>query len=308
MSSKALRLIGSTFLIFFAPGLSAAQFSASQAPAAQTPGNHSLLNRPYQIGEKLVYHMKATNRGRTGTTAYEADASAVVKKDAGGNFVEEYAWSNFVVNDKPVELSAAARDFRQPLSLDPGSVPSVPNLSQVIPLVGPITDLLTFYSDLWLADRLGTLNHAGDHFYFARGTPTSWADGAYTLIGEDSVDFDLTLADVDTAGHTATLAVRHVPPAKPQIKLPAAWMHAPVGDTPNNWVQVAKTPDGKYSGQIGKETFDVELKVSLVDGRILSATLDNPVEVLERECTDLALTNCGDPVRYQIRRQIEITQ
>jgi hypothetical protein len=57
---------------------------------------------------------------------------------------------------------------------------------------------------------------------------------------------------------------------------------------------------------VGKETFDVELKVSLDDGKILSATLDNPVEVLARECADAALSSCGEPVRYQIHRQVEI--
>jgi hypothetical protein len=44
----------------------------------------------------------------------------------------------------------------------------------------------------------------------------------------------------------------------------------------------------------------------LADGRILSATEHNPVEVLQRECQDAALVTCGEPVRFQILRQIEI--
>jgi hypothetical protein len=252
--------------------------------------------------------MKGSNRGRFATTIYEATARGEVKNDAAGKFFEEYAWSNLIVNGKPAALSAAAKDFRQRVSLDPDVTPSVPNLSEVIPLIAPITDLLTFYSDLWLANRLQKLNRAGDRSYFARGTPNSWADGTYTVVGEDSIDFDLVLKEVDTASHTATLVVDQVPPAKPQIRLRAEWMRAPVADTPNNWVQVQKSADGKYSAEIGKETFDVELKVSLADGKIVSATLDNPVEVLARECADLALTSCGEPARYQIRRQIQITQ
>jgi len=46
--------------------------------------------------------------------------------------------------------------------------------------------------------------------------------------------------------------------------------------------------------------------VSLGDGKIISGKIDNPVEVLERNCSDLTLTVCGAPVRYQILRQIEI--
>jgi hypothetical protein len=34
--------------------------------------------------------------------------------------------------------------------------------------------------------------------------------------------------------------------------------------------------------------------------------MDNPVEVLERTCNDAALSDCGSPVRYGIRRQITL--
>jgi hypothetical protein len=34
-----------------------------------------------------------------------------------------------------------------------------------------------------------------------------------------------------------------------------------------------------------------------MDGKILSATLDNPVQVMARDCADVA--SCGNSVRYQ---------
>jgi len=71
-------------------------------------------------------------------------------------------------------------------------------------------------------------------------------------------------------------------------------------------VSVAKRGQDKYVAAIGKEIFNVEIKVSLADGKILSVTMDNPVEVSERECQDLQLSACGNPRRYQIRRQIEM--
>ena len=305
-SHVALRTTLSLLVVVCVVRLSLGHPNGSTASKSADVREGKLLSRRYEAGEKLGYHMKGSNRGRLATTNYEADARGEVKRDAAGKFFEEYAWSNLMVNGKPVAVSSAAKDFRQSVSLDPGVTPSVPNLSQVIALIGPITDLLTFYSDLWLANRLAELHRAGDHFYFARGTPNSWADGTYTVVGEDSIDFDLVLKEVDTASHLATLVVRHVPPAKPQIKLPAEWMRAPVAETPNNWVQVQKSANGKYSAEVGKETFDVELKVTLLDGEIVSATLDNPVEVLARECADVALSSCGEPLRYQIRRQIEL--
>jgi hypothetical protein len=87
--------------------------------------------------------------------------------------------------------------------------------------------------------------------------------------------------------------IRHVPPENPEIRLPAEWMRKPVAGAPNNWVQIQKTKDGKYLAAVGKETFDGEIKLSLVDGKIVSASIDNPVETMERECAGVALTECG---------------
>jgi hypothetical protein len=199
--------------------VSAAAVCSSAPAAASAP---SLLARHYHEGERLTYHMKGSNRGHTGTTVYEADATGVVKKNAAGKFVEEYAWSNLVVNGAAVALSPAAAAFRQQLSLDEFS--GVPDLSQVISFIGPITDMLTFYVDLLLAARQGSLAKPGDHFYFKSGIPNSWADGNYVITGEDSIDFDITLAAVDPTAHVATVVIRHVVPVQPQIKTSADWM------------------------------------------------------------------------------------
>jgi hypothetical protein len=83
-------------------------------------------------------------------------------------------------------------------------------------------------------------------------------------------------------------------------------MQAPVADTPNNWVEVTKKNDGKYQAEVGKETFDVSITVSTADGRILSASMDNPVVMTSRDCDDAALTRCGDPQQHTIHRHVEI--
>jgi hypothetical protein len=273
--------------------------------AAQTPAptaTPSPLTRHYTEGEKLTYHMKGDNDGWT----YEVQADSIVKKDATGHFVEEFAWSNFKSNT-PMSLFPASLSFRQTLSLDPAIQPSIPDLSHVQPfLIGPITDLLTFYSDLWLAIRQNSLIRAGDHAYVKFGDPSSWADGNYVILGEDSIDFDLTLKELKPSTQLATLLVRHVPPPQPKVKLPAPWMQTPVADTPNNWIEVKKNAAGKYIAQVGKETFDVTIQSSLKDGKILSATQDNLVQTRQRECSDAALLDCGEPSAHQIRRQIEL--
>lgn len=262
------------------------------------------LARHYQEGQKITYRMKGINEG----WHYEVQANGVVKKDSDGTFFEEVGWSNMIFQGKPVVLPSSSESFRQILTLDPKHKPSFPNIAQVDPrLVGPLTDMLTFYVDVSLAEKTGKLMQPGDHFYLKRGKPASWADGMHVLIGESSIDFDFTLKTIDQSEKTVTLVARHIPPEKPEVRLAADWMQKPVTDSPNNWVQIQKTHDAKYTASVGKETFTDEIVLSLADGRILSATMDNVVETVERECADQAATQCGDPSRHTIRRQIEVS-
>lgn len=262
------------------------------------------FHRQYREGERLTYHMKAVNEA----WHYEIDAAGVVKKDASGRFFEEYHWTDMTSSRQAVSLAKSAGDYRQKLSLDPEQNPSAPNLTNVdAKLVGPITDLMTFYSDLWLASKLGVLKKAGDHFYFRNPMPpASWADGSRVLVGEDAIDFDMTLKTMDTVAGTAILEVKHVPPKDSPLNLSAAWMWEPVGAGPNNWVQIVKNSQGKYEAGVGLETFTVDLTISTADGHIVSATMENPVSTIERLCEDELLTTCGPAKRHEILRKIEL--
>jgi len=277
--------------------------SALQAGQASFESRNPLIRR-YRTGETLVYSMKGVNDN----WHYEIQADGIVKKDSAGAYFEEFRWSNMFSNHLPVVLSPESAEFRQQLSLDPDFHLTAPNLNHVEPkLIGPITDLMNFYADLWLAVKTGRLVHSGDHFYYKYGRPSSWADRTSVLIGESAIDFDMTLKTLDGADNTALVLVRHVPPKTPQIRMPAAWMEQPVADTPNNWVMVSKTSEGKYTAGVGKETFDVTIKVSLADGRILTGSMDNLVNASVRRCEDKALTKCSDPMPHPITRKIEIS-
>jgi hypothetical protein len=271
------------------------------------PATQSTLSRHYEPGERLVYRMHGINEGHSSTRRYDALATGLVIKDASGNFIEQFHWSDVHSNGETFTLSPESQQLQQTVSLDPGHRLAMPSLTTVQPaLIGPIADLLTFYADVQLAMRQKGLIHVGDHVFVKRSIPNSWAYGTRVLLGQDVIDFDITLQSVDEATHTAMLIVRHVPPAELQLKLPAAWMLKPVGSTPNNWVQVEKTEEGKYIAGIGHETFEADIKISLPSGRILSATMDNPVDVLERTCDDADLATCGEPSSYRIRRQISL--
>jgi hypothetical protein len=238
---------------------------------------------------------------------YTADASATVTKSDKGSYIEEFRWTGMTSNGQPITLAPAMAQFRQSLSLDPSWMPSGPDLSKADPkMVGPILDLMTFYVDLWIVNKVGILRRAGDHFYLPTPQVNSWADGTHVLVGKDQIDFDLNVLSLDAVKQTAVVVVHHVPPPHPNLQLPADWMQAPVADTANNWVEVTKTEDGKYKAGVGKETFDVTITVSTADGRMLSAIMDNPVVMSGRDCDDRTLTKCGVAQPHTIHRHVEI--
>jgi hypothetical protein len=270
---------------------------------AQDSSSAGLLSRRYRVGERLNYLMKGRNNNHT----YQVRLTAGVTERADGQFVEEYGWTDLVVDGVPQPLTPASREFRQVVTLSGGSPYKFPDLSRVQPsLIGPVTDLLTFYADLFLATHVGQLREPGDRFFFASPMVSSWADGTRVLTGEDSIDFDIHLTAIDRPRGVATLLVKHVPPKAPQIRIPAEWMREPVAGVPNNWVQVRKVAGG-YIGAVGKETFDVELTIRLAGGEILSATMDNVVEALARECVDVELSDCGKPRPNPTVRRIEMS-
>jgi hypothetical protein len=261
----------------------------------------SPLTRHYRVGEETRYRMVASNDG----FEYQLTGDSTVKQDADGVFYEEIGWSGYR-SDAARELSPADLALRQTVSLSSKTYLKVPRLSGVQPfLIGPITDMLTFYSDLFLASHAGLMK-PGQHVRVAYGRPNSWADGTRVVLGEDSIDFDLTLESVDEAEQRATVLVRHVAPEHPQVKLWAQWMETPVHGEPNNWVQVMKTARG-YTASVGEETFDVRMTVDTADGRMVKASLHNPVVTISRECEDAALLHCGVAEPHTIVRDVSVT-
>ena len=191
---------------------------ASTLVIAQTPAPSGPLTRHYQDGETLSYHMTATNED----WHYAADASGTAKKAANSSYAEEFRWTGMTSNGQSVTLTLPMGEYRQSLSLDPAMMPSGPDLSKVDPkMVGPILDLMTFYTDLWLVDKVGILQHAGDHFYLPGPQANSWADGTRVLVGKDRVDFDLNLDSIDPVEHKALVVVHHLPPSHPNLGFPA---------------------------------------------------------------------------------------
>ena len=257
------------------------------------------LQRRYTEGAVSHYVMTGNNDG----WQYTIKATDVVKRDGNGRYYEEIGWSDLTSNAQQA-LTSASLALRQTVSLDdPSSYMKVPNLATVQPLlIGPITDTLTIYSDLLLAMQ-HKLVQPGQTAYVPRTTPNSWADGERVLLGQDVVDFSLKVEGVNTAEHTETLLIQHVPPPVLHVQLPASWMQEPTSAKPKNFVQVSRQGDG-FIAEVGEETFDVRITVDTRDGHILSAAMHNPVALSTRTCTNRELTQCGPKASKTTLREI----
>jgi hypothetical protein len=275
--------------------------------AQDVPPDVNLLLRHYHEGEHLTYRVKGVPDWHGHD---EVQADGIVKKDPDGTYFEEYEWS------APSDQGVAVR---QQISLDPNGKLALPSFTDAdLWLSYPMVQMWGIYIEVRLAVK-GKLTRAGDHFHFSFGGPASCLVGKQipvtnlskcgddVLLAQFANDFDYTLKDVNRANDTATLVVRHVAPEIPDVKLPAEWMRKPVAGTPNNEVVVRKTGEGTYLTAVGKTTQTDEIVLSLSDGKILSATLDNPGEVVERECADSALTQCGEPQSRSVRARVEIS-
>lgn len=273
--------------------------SLSAMVGQQVPKDGNTLQRRYVEGSASTYQMTADNDG----WQYRVQANIVVKRDANGRYYEEIGWSDFTSNARQA-LNPQSLALRQTVSLDdPSTYMTVPNLATVQPfLIGPITDTLTFYSDLLLAIQAG-LVRVGQTAYVPRNTPNSWADGQRVLLGQDVIDFSLKVEAVNPVERTETLLIQHVPPPALHVQLPAKWMNAQSGPTPYNFVQVSKQDD-RFIAQVGTETFDVRLIVDTHDGHIVFAEMHNPVSLNMRTCTDRELTQCGQETPKTIVRNI----
>lgn len=280
------------------------------------------FHRQYRLGETFGYLMKGKNQGRDETEQYTAYSHHTIVERQGcpvgvdcsdGTglvtfLVEEIQWSNLVVNGQPQPIN---ENFRQYLSLQKGYRLEVPDMSSVEKLAGPITDLLTFYADASPVLSKDRLENIGDVVSIPHGQPNSWAsmNPQVFSVAEDCVDFKFGL--IQKSADQALLRADHDPPrTQCPIQLAAAWMKTPVVEGRfNNWVQVINVPSNDTTAhlvQVGSETFSADLTLKQENGRIVKASLNNPVQVREQFCIDQQLAQCQAERHYTILREISI--
>jgi hypothetical protein len=263
-----------------------------------------VFERRYEEGEHILYKLKGRTQSPTGMVVYRAKARSEVRKKNKKEFVEEFKFEEVSIDDKPIVLDENHTPLDLKLSLNSKSRLSFPDFSKVHPaIVGLSLDLMTIYADLQLVQKNWDIKKDGDNFYLKDSKSNSWADKTYLVQAEDAIDFSMSVLKRDEEAKTLEILIKHVPPEKESIKLKADWMKKPIGHRPNNWLQVKKLSAKKFAVSVGKEIIEVKIKLDLLYGKIIDASLDNTIEIKERICFDETYLFCGRTNEYELKKE-----
>ena len=263
-----------------------------------------VFERRYEVGEHILYKLKGRTQSPSGMLVYRARAKSLVTKINKKDFIEEFSLEDVSIDEKPIELNENQGPIHLNLSLNSNTKIKFPDFSKVHPaIVGLSLDLMTIYADLHLVQKQSDLAKEGDQYYLKDSKANSWADKNILIQAEDAIDFSMSVLKKDDQAKTIEILIKHVPPEKESIKLKADWMKKPIGYRPNNWLQVKRLGAKKFAVSVGKEVIEVKVKLDLLYGKIIDASIDNTIEIKERVCFDETYQFCGRTSQYELKKE-----
>ena len=255
----------------------------------------SILNRRYQDGEVIKYHIYHSYfENGVLKEIQEGNALSKTVAEPAGGFHESVTWKRLTSNGKEVK---ADPNYKQILTLDPKS-----KLKMAIPpptmMNRLVFDTLNFFANEFVAISKANLIQPGDHALLNGKGVNSWKNPQTGIIlGADCLDYDVMLLALN--GRHATVRVVNIPPLSAcEIALPEgnwSWLKNQLGEPENNLFQIQKQADGKFMAFSGIEIVDTIMQIDIESGKILSASMHNPVVRQVAICYDEKGNGCEKP-------------
>ncbi len=260
-----------------------------------------ILERKYVEGEILKYRiLNSYYSNGNPTGGYEGNAISIVKKGADGVFFEELQWNKITKNGIQIEVPL---EFRQHVSHDPNFKMGLP--PKGLANTAALLDTLNFYANYFVAAK-SKVRNINDHDYVDnKGIPATWTDGNVVIFGADCIDFEITLVSVK--GDYASFRVANVPSkniCNYSYPTELKWLNRFMKNTSNNWFNVIDLKDGSYVIQYGLETINTIININLSTGKIVSASMHNPVIHQTAVCKGLAENTCGKFKEESLSREV----
>lgn len=284
------------FLIFFigSAALAADQFS---------------YERKYQIGEQCEYLLTRNYYLNTQWQHKATAAASLVVVETENLLADQVQWLSLLKSDVSgtTDLSAEAKKVDSYfMSLQAGGPLKVPPL-KVPQMVGMITDFLTFF--VAVSPHVGTPNvkSVGEIYVAPQSTKGDWSDGQAVIIGEDCIHPRVEMTDLNSL--VVTYKTSFLAPTSDQvcITMNKDWMVEPVDvGTPNNFQQITSDGSGKFNVMWGHEFFVVTSQVERATGKLLSANMDNYLNLRMKTDCSTDLEGCQSDFPLTIRRALQL--
>jgi hypothetical protein len=268
------------------------------------------FHRDYAPGESYRYKMVRTYE-ENGAFKREEIAESLHEVPEEGPPRERISFTSLTKRtaEGTEDLSAAIAKF--PAYETSVSATSNPELSALPDLkgwdmgvVGPVTDLHTFL--IAVSHQVGAdkISEPGQTYTTGEAAKASWANGENIPVGEDCIQISITL--LESTDDRATYETRFMPPTEACLTPLKPWMEAPVVEgTPNNFQQQMMM--GPMAAAMwGREQFVITSTIRRSDGRILSATMDNPLTLMLKVGCDPNLDSCKHELPMAIHRKLKL--
>ena len=248
-----------------------------------------------------VWHDAAFEKREVGVSEHE------VLADATGELV---GWTALTVEAPEGtftdESEAAQSVSPYEMSLQVGIDLELPDL--VVPeMTGMITDLFTYYVAVSSSLGVTEVHESGDVYTQDEPVVGDWSDDLGTPVGQDCILPSIELVELDEDEGLARFETRFEVPDAPDC---LDWVHeswsTPVVDGQENNFQQVVDVDGDRFAMYGVEWFTIQSDVDASDGRILSATMDNRLDLQLLGMCDEDWQSCGYDGQLVIERQEQL--
>lgn len=262
--------------------------------------------RTYKKGTVLNYRLTSEsyqNNKFSGKSI--AMAKTEVVQDS-GKLYEEISWqSKTSYGEKDTTnrdgIAQSIRPYRISLLPD-GNVP-LPKLDNAI-MVGEITDLNTFFVAISPKLNMHKLSRKAPVFVNEKTVEGNFAEGTSILKGSDCIQTTQKL--IKRKRKYTIVETSFLPPEQSCLTPLIDTIAAKTFEFPNNFQMVQKAGPGTVNLLWGNESFVVTCKIDNRDGKILSATMTNELNLRMRVNASPELKNYAVEMPFRITRNLKL--
>ncbi|MFN8290228.1 MAG: hypothetical protein U0U70_08230 [Chitinophagaceae bacterium] len=260
--------------------------------------------RQYREGSVLEYRLTSESfQNATFSGKSVAFAKMEVVSDS-GQLAEEISWraKTTYSGSDTTDLTPAARRVKPyRISLLPeGSVP-LPTLDNPV-MVGEITDLNTFFVAISPKLNMHKLSRRQPVYVNEKTLEGNFAEGISILRGSDCIQTSQRL--VKHKKRYTVIQTDFMPPASRCITPLTDTIAQKTFDHPNNFQMLQKTAGGSLNLLWGTESFTVTCRIDNRDGKIISATMTNELNLRLRVNISPDLSSYAVEIPFKIKRNL----